>query len=97
MNYFVVCIDYGREREAIVNPETTRNGIIANIRSGEYRGPILFIHEVNDFGDGHMIVSDVKDELISAAGLPEENIHPIDLQSIRFDHKRDLAKHGEPV
>ena len=48
MNYFVVCIDYGkRGREAIVDPEITRRGVVSRIRSGEYRN-IAFIHEIRD-------------------------------------------------
>lgn len=98
MQYFIVMIDHELHgREAIVDPEVTRNNVIDRIRSGEYRGPILFIHEVNDFGDGHMIVSDVKDELISVASLPEENIRDFDLQTLRQDHARDLRKNWQPA
>lgn len=63
MQYFIAMIDFGRRgREAVVDPEVTRTGMIARIRSGELKN-IIFIHEVNDFGDGHLMVSDVTDEL----------------------------------
>jgi hypothetical protein len=43
-SYFVVMQDYGRRgREAIVDPEITRSGVVARIASGEYRD-ITFIH-----------------------------------------------------
>jgi len=47
-SYFVVMIDYGRKgREAIVDPEITRRGVIARLVSREYRD-VLFIHEIAD-------------------------------------------------
>lgn len=98
-SYFVVAINYPRtakrpaEVEAVVNPEITRREVIARIRSGEYdRERIVFIHEINDFGYGNILGTNVKDELIEAAGLPEENIVPLDRQALHWDHRRDLAK-----
>jgi len=71
MTYFIAMIDYGRRgREAIVDPEVTRTGMIARIRSGELKN-IIFIHEVTDFGDGHMTVDNVTDELMAEAGASE--------------------------
>lgn len=71
MQYFIAMVDYGRRgREAVVDPEVTRTGMVARIRSGEIKN-ILFIHEVNDFGDGHMMVSDVTDELMAEAGAAD--------------------------
>lgn len=99
MQYFVVAISYPRTStsaacvESIVNPEITRTNVIDRITSGEYqRDRIAFIHHIHDG-----VCEVVTDELISAAGLPEENIHPIDLQTLAWDRRRDLAKHGEPV
>lgn len=69
MQYFVIMTDLGRlGLEAIVHPEDTRRSVIERVREylGDGKG-IAFIHEVNDFGDGHMIVSDVKDEIIAEA------------------------------
>lgn len=61
-SYFVVMVDYGSKgREAIVDPEVTRRGIIARIVNGDY-GHINFIHHV----DGGL-VEDVTDELVNAA------------------------------
>jgi len=71
--YYIVMIDYPQfnSREAVVNPELTRNAIIARIVTGEYDPDrILWIHEI---ADGLAI--DVTDELIEAAerlrGEPE--------------------------
>lgn len=65
-SYFVVMIDYGkRGREAIVDPEITARGVIARIKSGEYKD-ILFIHEVSD-GE----VEDVTREFFSEVGYLE--------------------------
>jgi hypothetical protein len=61
-SYFVVMIDYGRKgREAIVDPEITREGVISRLLSGEY-GQVSFIHHV---ADG--LAEDVTHELIDAA------------------------------
>jgi hypothetical protein len=62
-SYFVVMCDYGRRgREAIVDPEVTRAGVISRIASGEYGQEISFIHHI---ADG--LVEDVTDELIDEA------------------------------
>jgi uncharacterized protein YnzC (UPF0291/DUF896 family) len=66
-SYFVVCIDYGRKgREAVVDPEMTRRGVIERIRSKEY-DRISFIHFVDE---GHC--QDVTNELLKEAGFYEE-------------------------
>ena len=67
-SYFVVMIDYGqRGREAIVDPEITRNGVIDLIQTREYDPErIVFIHYV----DGSEI-SDVTEELLSEVGVME--------------------------
>lgn len=45
-SYFVVMIDFGpKGREAIVDPEITRRGVIDRLITGEYRD-VHFIHEV---------------------------------------------------
>lgn len=66
MQYFVVMIDYGnRGREAIVDPEITRRGVIERIRSSEYKN-ISFIHEVCDG-----VVTDLTAELLESASTFE--------------------------
>lgn len=94
MQYFVVAINYPRtakrpaEVQAVVEPEMTRNNVIDRITSGEYdRERISFIHHIHDG-----VCEVVTDELIEAAGLPEENIVPLDRQTLHWDHRRDLAK-----
>lgn len=67
MEYYVVCIDYGRRgREAIVDPEMTRANVIDRIRSGEYQN-INFIHWVHDG-----VCEDVCNELLAEAGFYAE-------------------------
>lgn len=62
-SYYVVMCDYGRRgREAIVDPEVTRAGVISRIASGEYGQEIIFIHLIEDG-----LVDDVTDELIDEA------------------------------
>lgn len=94
MNYFVVMIDFGRRGlQAVVEPEMTRSNVIDRITSGEYqRDRIAFIHHIHDG-----VCEIVTDELISAAGLPEENIRDFDLQTLRQDHARDLRKNWQPA
>lgn len=46
-SYFVVMCDFGRAREAVVDPEATRRDVIARLVSGEYDN-VLFIHEIAD-------------------------------------------------
>ena len=61
-SYFVVMCDYGNKgREAVVDPEVTRRGIIERIMHGEYKN-IVFIHHVDD-----LLVEDVIHELIAEA------------------------------
>jgi hypothetical protein len=85
MQYFVVMIDYGRRgREAVVDPEITRRGVVERVASGEYKN-ISFIHEIVDDA-----VDDVTAEILAEAAVPE--IHGADLQAGRFDHARDLRK-----
>jgi len=88
MQYFVVMIDYGRRgREAIVDPEITRRGVVARVASGEYKN-ISFIHEIADRS-----VDDVTAEILAEAAIPEIQMTGADLQASRFDHVRDLKKH----
>lgn len=71
MQYFIAMIDYGRDgREAVVDPEVTRREMIARIRSRELKN-IIFIHEANDYGDGHLTLTDVTDELMAEAGMAD--------------------------
>lgn len=64
MDYFVVCIDYGRRgREAIVDPEITRREVVSRIKSGEY-DRIAFIHWIHDG-----VCEDVTNELLAESGF----------------------------
>ena len=88
MQYFVVMIDYGRRgREAIVDPEINRREVISRVASGEYSN-ISFIHEVEGPS-----VTDVTEEILAEAALPEVVDAETDLQASHFDHARDLRKH----
>ncbi|MDI4233012.1 hypothetical protein AAFX91_02525 [Bradyrhizobium sp. 31Argb] len=90
MQYFVVMIDYGRRgREAVVDPEITRRGVIARVVSGEYRN-ISFIHEISDSA-----VEDVTADILAEAALPGISAAEADLQASVFDHRRDLRKHEQ--
>ena len=63
-SYFVVMIDYGRKgREAIVDPEITRRGVIERIQSREY-DKIAFIHHVNG-----AVCEDVTNDMLDEAGF----------------------------
>lgn len=47
-SYFVVMRDHGRlGREAVVDPEITRRGVVSRIVSGEY-SDVIFIHAIAD-------------------------------------------------
>lgn len=88
MQYFVVMIDYGRRgREAVVDPEITRREVVSRVASGEYRN-IAFIHEVTQNA-----VDDITESILTEAALPRIPSNEIDLQTLRFDHARDLRKH----
>jgi hypothetical protein len=63
--YFVVMIDHGRRgREAVVDPEITRNEVIARLQSGEYTD-VLFIQLV---APGE-VPRDVTDEIVMEADV----------------------------
>lgn len=71
-SYYVAMVDYGPNYigktgpsgfEAVVNPETTRRGMVELIRTGELKD-VAFIHHV----DG-LYVYDCTDELMHDAGV----------------------------
>lgn len=63
-SYFVVMIDYGRKgREAIVDPEITRRGVVERVQSREY-DRIAFIHHIHDG-----VCEDVTNDILAEAGL----------------------------
>lgn len=71
-SYYVAMIDYGRKgREACVDPEITRQGVIDRIKSREY-DRIAFIHYVRVEDDGRGTSIDVTNEMLSAAGFYQE-------------------------
>jgi len=65
MQFYILMIDYGRDgREAIVNPEETRRGIVSEVRTilAEGRKGIAFVK----FVDGDSI-EDITQEIIHEA------------------------------
>ncbi len=85
--YLIVMVDHGRRgREAVVDPEETRSGIIDRIRSKDY-GAIAFIHHILD---GQ--VTDVTNELLAEAGFYDEAEPQIDRVAARNDHSFDYRK-----
>lgn len=65
-SYFVAMIDYGRDgREAVVDPEVTRAGVIDRIRSGEWKN-VSFVHFVHDG-----LCEDVTEEIVTEADVRE--------------------------
>lgn len=68
MQYFVVCIDYGRRGlEAIVDPEMTRRGTIEFVRErlGDEK-EIAFVHHIHDG-----VCEDVTAEIVAEASQME--------------------------
>jgi hypothetical protein len=71
-SYFVVMVDYGkRGREAIVDPEVTRAGVISRLASGEYGAHINFIHWIED-GLAEDVTSELFDEAEALCGQAAE-------------------------
>jgi len=71
-SYYVTMIDYGRKgREAVVDPEITRQGVIDRIKSREY-DKIAFIHFVRTSDDGPGMAIDVTNDLLVEAGFYAE-------------------------
>lgn len=69
LEYFVVMIDYGNVgREAIVDPEITRRGVISRLACGEYRN-VSFIHRIME-GE---VPQDVTAELTAEAAQVRES------------------------
>jgi len=88
-SYFVVMIDHGKiGREAVVNPEHTRRDVVHMLQTGESKH-VVFIHHV----DG-LFVEDVTDELFEEAEQGMPALDRPDRQAARWDHTRDLRKHG---
>ena len=66
-SYYVCMRSFGRRgMEAVADPEITRDGVVARIKSGEW-DRISFIHHIHD---GRCI--DVTSELIAEAASNEE-------------------------
>lgn len=87
-SYFVCMRDFGRRgREATVDPEITRDGVIARIKSGEW-DHVVFIHHIDD-----LFVDDVTDELLDQAEseLKVEASNRADRIAFERDHKRGLG------
>ena len=68
-SYYVTMIDYGnRGCEAIVDPEITYSGVVARVRTGEYKD-IIFVHHIDDgvFDDvTECVLYDASRETVSA-------------------------------
>lgn len=66
MDYYVAMLDFGRAgREANVNPEMTRRGVVERIKSGEYK-VIAFVHHIHDG-----VCEDVTNAVLKEAGFYE--------------------------
>lgn len=91
--YYVAFGKFTRAHEAVVNPETTRAGIIDAIKHSDFGfNDIVAVHEIT-IGEP---ARDVTEEILRAAGKwfeEETQLSPADLQDARFDHARDMRKH----
>lgn len=91
--YFVVMQDFGRRgREATVDPEITRRGVIERIASGEYKD-VLFVHSIHDG-----VCEDITDEALAEALADVSSQSPLPLTGEdridwQRDHERDQRKH----
>ncbi|WNV09989.1 hypothetical protein [Tardiphaga sp. 709] len=87
--YYVAMLDYGRRgREAIVDPNESRQNIIDKVKSGEIdRDKLIFIHEVTM---GNLPV-DVTEDVLAAAGTAELEARE-QYRNWRWDHERDHHK-----
>lgn len=57
--YFIVMIDYGKSREAIVDPETTRRGAVDLVHEAMFDGrSVSFVHHIHDG-----VCEDISDEV----------------------------------
>jgi hypothetical protein len=85
-SYFVLMIDYGNAREAVVNPEFTRSNIIDMIKDPKC-GRVDFVHHIEDG-----LVEDVTHEIIDAAEgeLRAEEFNRSERISYKRDHERAL-------
>lgn len=96
---YLLMVDYGRDREAVCNPEHTRRQIVSEVRDilNNSRGrSVAFIK----FIDGNFI-EDVTEEIVSEA--QRANIDDLvsiacpdaaDRQAWAFDHARALRNEG---
>lgn len=58
-SYFIVMIDYGKSREAIVDPETTRSGAVDLVQEAMGDGhSVQFVHHIHDG-----VCEDISDEV----------------------------------
>jgi len=87
MSYFICMIDYGRSREAVVDPEMTRRNVIERIASGEYEN-VLWVHEILTDGTWADLTEEVLAEAEQMSGPPVVPFH--DRQEAAWDHARKL-------
>ncbi len=91
MQFYLLMKDYGRDgREAIVDPEETRAGIIAEVRDTLIRGTsdIAFVWDIR----AGEVPQDITAEIIAEARADIE-AQPINRQALQFDHAQDHRKH----
>ncbi len=92
-DYYVVMIDYGRAREAVVNPEITRREVVSRILSRDYDPErICFIHHIHD-GAAEDVTFDIIADAAREALDNTPRINPDERVAWLADHERDLRKH----
>jgi hypothetical protein len=69
-SYFILMQDLGRRgREAVADPELTRDDIVDRLRRHDYHGAVAFIHHVEVDEEGRGFVADVTNDLLVESGF----------------------------
>jgi hypothetical protein len=69
-SYFVLMQDLGRRgREAVADPELTREDIVDRLRRRDYHGAVAFVHHVEVDEEGRGFVADVTNDLLLESGF----------------------------
>lgn len=95
--YFVEC-DFGRlgrEFVAIDRDRNSRAAVIEDIASGEYRGEVLTVIEMNPVeGQCRDVTLEIMGEVSFLTAMRAiGDVLERDVQAAAFDHARDLRKH----
>lgn len=100
LQMYLLLVDYGKDgREAVVNPETTRRGIVEEVRDilAKPRGRTVAYVKFIDGNYIEDVTEDILEEASCEADPTFNRPNANDAINAAWDRNRDLRKHSEAV